>query len=171
ATCPPEHKALFAAQALELMPKLPPASPLIPRLIPIIGHFAELDPNNEAGNLARALRVLLPSGYATEEQLALGRKLDPKNETGILELTVLAELYQADSDRETRHVAKAICALDLLGPIQEERAARLLYTNGAIWTDKVLRDTPRAKKLAAKAKPYVVRHPRLMAEVRRILAK
>lgn len=164
-------RATLARRALELLPMLPPTSPAIEGLVPVVGYFAELDPDNERGDLARALRVILPSGFANAQQIELGVRLDPRNELGLNELTLLARAYRIENERETRQVTLAIIALDAMGPFKSEVAARTLYSNGAVWSDRVLRDVPKAKDLARKALPYLKTRPQLEAKMRRILAK
>lgn len=164
-------RAQLATAAVALIPKLPPASALIPKLVPIAGHVATLDPDNERGDWARALRVLLPSGYATAEQITAGHKLDPQNKAHLRELAWLAEAYAIKNERDKRRVAKGILELDQWGPINHPQAAIVLYGNGAVWVDTVLRDTPSAKALARKAMPLLKERPRLQNQVRTILRK
>ncbi len=165
-----DARAKVAARSLILLPQLPPASSAVPLLIEPVAHYLTLDPKNEQGNLARALRVILPSGYALARHLEVARELDPQNKLGLRELALLADAYAIKNDSDTRRVTKAIHVLDAMGPIMDGQAALVLYGNGALWTDRVLRDGEKAKELARKALPYARGKP-LENQLQRLLRK
>lgn len=144
-------------------------SPVARKLAPIAGHALELDPKNEGGLLVRALQALLPSGMATDTQMARGRELDPKNEAFVLELVVLAELLRVTNEAEVRALLESVDALDAVGPINDKEAARMIYINAAQWQKTFKRDSEACRKYARKARPLVQDDPAMLKKVDELL--
>ncbi len=123
------------------------------KLAAIAKHALVLDAKDESGLARRALAALLPSGHATDLQLERAREWDPKNEAGLLELAVLAELMRVKNEAQVRAILVKIDALDALGPIIDSQAALTIYSNAAQWQQSFRRDRVAARKYALKAKP------------------
>ncbi|MFT7668304.1 MAG: thioredoxin-related protein [Planctomycetota bacterium] len=170
-SAPESARVAIATKAIVAVRALEPDSSGVPKLMPLVGHILEVDHDNEEGLLVQALRVLLPSGYASKAQIERGESFDPKNEEGVLELAVLARVYAAKNERQMRKTAQAINELDAIGPIKDTEVAMALYANGATWNDRYLRDLKQAKHLARKAKPLVKKDPRYFMQVQAILSK
>jgi len=166
-----ESKPALAARALALYPTLPKGNPGGEHLLPLLAHYLVLDPKNEKGELAPALKLLLGSTKATPEQIALGRELDPKNELGLLEYAVFAKAFWAGKPEEQRVAAQEIVALHALGPIRERKVAKVLYPYGAMWAVTHLQDLDAAKELARLGLPYVKKQRGMQMQLQAILRK
>lgn len=165
------QKADLAARALALYPTVPAGNPGVDHLLPLLGHYLVLDPRNEKGELAPALRLLLGSTKATPEQIALGRELDPKNELGLLEGAVFAKAYWAGKPEQQRAAAQEIAALHALGPVRDPKVAALVYPYGAMWVATHLGDLETAKELARLGLPHVKDRRGLQMQLRALLRK
>ena len=138
-------------RAVELLAALKRQNPGGAKLVPAVSHAMEADSEGESGLLTRALKALYVSGLSTIEHVNRGKVIDPKNEAGLFELAVYGELFTVKTEREARGACDSIDQLDALGPIRDKEAAWLIYSNAAIWQDRLVRDQEAAKKYASKA--------------------
>ncbi|MFT7484694.1 MAG: thiol-disulfide isomerase/thioredoxin [Candidatus Paceibacteria bacterium] len=164
-----EQRAELAELALALYPKLPTTSQLLGKLAPILSQFQALDPDNASGSLARALKLLLPSGFATRQQMQCAEDIDPDNALGLQELSVLADCLTVYNKEGRLRVAQKVLKLHKLGTIRDERAAKALYANGCIWIAQELAELGTAKELGRLALPYLKGEVDLGARVRKVL--
>ncbi|MCA8941677.1 MAG: thioredoxin family protein [Planctomycetes bacterium] len=98
----------------------------------------------------KCVEALLAVGQIDESLRASVTKLDPKNESGLLEKCVAA-VCQAVASREDVVAASAeIDKLFELAIVDKELGA-MLFTNGAFWNERFLQDHEKAVKFAKKA--------------------
>ncbi|MAF65548.1 MAG: hypothetical protein CMJ84_07805 [Planctomycetes bacterium] len=149
-------------EIITLLESLDAGSAIARRLAGPVKTALEQDPDNAAGRKLRAIKALLAAGLADDAVLAGARELDPKNEAGLLELVVAAQMEAVDSEEAVRAVCVAIAELDALGPIQDQELAFRFYLNAAAWNDRFLEDSEAAKKFAAKAKAIGTENERIL---------
>ena len=129
------------------------------------------DPNNEKGLKLKAFNALIDSGAGETSDFAIGRELDPKNQQGILEKVVEAQLGSLSSREQIPDAIKWIEDLDAAGPIHDQERAKRFYANAAVWSAQVTKDNTKAKKFAQKAKDLGVSdNPQLAAMLDKILS-
>lgn len=110
----------------------------------------ELDKDNAKGLKMAAVGALLAAGKIDEQLSAMATELDPKNEHGIYEKLVLAQVRNLREVEKLPDVLAAIDALDALG-IKSEEIQKELYPNAAMWNQRFTKDLEKAKKYAQKA--------------------
>ncbi|MBM4014085.1 MAG: thioredoxin family protein [Planctomycetes bacterium] len=109
----------------------------------------------EGGDAARRLRALKAIYAAGQADAALNdaaRAIDPKNEHGLLERVVLAEMGMLDSPEKVPPFAKKIDELDAMGPLKDMKVAFELFMNAAFFNVRFLKDPAAALKYAGKVK-------------------
>jgi thioredoxin-related protein len=115
----------------------------------VMAAFAA-DPENKGGLRLKAAGALLKTGLADEAVSAEGRKLDPKNDLGLLEL-VIQNQFQTVRDEATAKAAVAVLAeIDAKSFKDKEIGFRLLFT-AARWSAGPLKDNEGAVKFAEAA--------------------
>ncbi|MCH2113242.1 MAG: thioredoxin family protein [Planctomycetes bacterium] len=99
-----------------------------------------------------SLMALLDAGIMDDEIKGFAKKMDPKNEQGILEKIVQAQCAAVGSLEDVKGAVEAILELDTLGGPKDRSIAAELYTNGAFWAHRFTEQPDVAKKFAQKAK-------------------
>ncbi len=158
-------------RAVELLASLKKRNPGGAKLVPAVSYAMEADPEGESGLLVRALKALCTSGLSTIEHIDKAKEIDPKNEAGLFELAVFGELFTVSSEREARRACQSIDQLDAMGPIRDKEAAWLIYSNAAIWQNRLLEDREAAKKYASKALATGTGDARSRARMRRLASR
>lgn len=110
----------------------------------------ELDKDNAKGLKLAAIEALLTAGKLDAELEASVTALDPKNEKGIYEKLVLAQVKTVNAVEKVTAALASIEALDALG-IQSKEIAKELYVPAAFWNQRFAKDMEKAKKFAQKA--------------------
>jgi thioredoxin-related protein len=111
-----------------------------------------LEAGGDAARRLRALKAIYAAGKADAALNDMARAADPKNELGLLERVVLAEMATLDSPEKVPPFAKKIDELDGFGPLKDMKVAFELYMNAAFFNVRFLKDPVAAKKYAAKVK-------------------
>ena len=139
------------------------------KLIPAVRAAIAADPKNEKGTKLRAVKALLHAGVVDDAVLAEARTLDPKNEQGLLEQVVFAEIGAVHDEETCRATLKHIEELDALG-IKDKDTRQMLYANAAFWNFQVLSDKEKAESFAKKLKAIAdPANPRLKQLIEAIL--
>jgi len=153
---------------LDVIEGLNPESPIVSRLEAPARKAFTLDPDNAEGLKLRALKALLTAGQTSEDLIAMGRELDPKNMHGVLELVVFAQFGRVEQESDLAVCSNALDALLEVGPIQAKDKAIFMLANAAIWNHQFLGDPERAKKYAARALDLEIDDPNLVARLKEI---
>ena len=129
--------------------------------VEIVKTGLTLDAENKTGLKAKSIKALIKAGSADAQVQDEARKLDPKNEMGMLELVVNADLANIKGQEDLVKHVKAINDLDALGPIKDKDIAKNLYVNAAFWSQKFLKNDEDARRFAKKAKAFAADDKRL----------
>lgn len=101
-------------------------------LADVVKAAYEFDADNAKGFKLRATKTLLDAGKADDEVIGACRELDPKNEEGLLEVAVVAEMGNIRSIDQLEGALTKINEIEALG-IKDQEVAAELYTNAAYW--------------------------------------
>lgn len=157
-------------KALARLEKVKPGDTWASRLLPAAREASALDPKDETGLASRGLKAVLRSGAATDADRESGRKLDPKNEKGLLEQVVQSAMTTVRDDDTCRAVLAELTALEGHGKIRDKDTACVLFANAAYWNFQFLGDKDAAKAYATKLKAVAdPKDPRFGALVEKIL--
>ena len=158
-----EQRLVVLDRVLAKLDELGADSAVAGRLVPSAKAAFVIDAQDEKGLLTRTVKLLLMTGRADDEVLAAGRRLDPKNEQGLLEQVVEAQCKSVDSLEAVEADVQAVLALDKLGPMKDKELAERMYVNSAVWCSRYLEDPANAKLLANKALALEPEDPELVA--------
>lgn len=100
----------------------------------------------------RVVKALLQSGQGDEALLVTARTLDPKNEKGLLEHVVSAEMAQIDGPDKIAPFVKKVDELISFGPLKDKKLAFELCMNCAYFNHQFVKDAAAAKKYATMVK-------------------
>ena len=153
---------------LDVIEALTPESPIVSRLEASAREALTMDPDNAEGLKLRAVKALLFAEQTSDDLLAIGREFDPKNANGVLELVVFAQFGQAEHESDLGKCCDALDDLLKVEPIQTKDKAIFMLTNAAIWNQKFLGNTERARKYAALALDLEIDDPNLVARLKEI---
>ncbi len=106
----------------------------------------------DAAQRLRALKAIFAAGQADAALNDVARTADPKNEHGLLERVVLAEMATLDAPDKVAPFAKKIDELDAMGPLKDMKVAFELFMNAAFFNVRFLNDPAAALKYAGKVK-------------------
>ena len=153
-----------AVAALEELPNSDPGASIYIRILRKSLDSADKDQK------VLAVGALLETENLNPKLFAAAREVDPKNEHGIFEKAVAAEVTQIkESDTEAmKKGLDAIDSLEAIGTIQDEDVAVDLFISAATWSWRLLEDKPRAVKYAKKLKAMDLGQPgvdKLIAEI------
>ena len=115
-------------------------------------HLAA-DADDAKGQNVRVIKALLGKGQADDEVKVAARKLDPKNEKGLLEVLVAMSFKAARDDASAHAALDELEALIALGPIKDDTLALDVYYNAAYFCFKYLDMPEDATKYAKLARP------------------
>jgi thioredoxin-related protein len=152
------------AAALDLMNELK-ESPVILALVPAAKEALNGDLRD------RAIQVLMETGKADAEVLAAAIEADPKNEQGLYEKAVAAQMGTISSREQLQPMVDRIEALLALGPIQDKNLEIQFRASAAFWSHQFLNRPEKAKEHALALKELAPDNPRAMNLVRRILGE
>lgn len=155
-------------KALAVVEKAAPGDAWVEKLVPAAKAALTLDPDNARGLKLRGVGALLRGGVADAAVLDAARKLDPKNEKGVLEHAVMAQISAVRDEESCKETLAAIEALDGMG-IKDGDIRQVCYANAAFWHMQLLQDKEKAavwaKKLKAIADPENPQFKRLIEAV------
>jgi len=164
---PARREALL--KILAVVEGLTPESPIVGRLEGPVREAFVMDPENAEGLKLRALKALLVAGKSSDELMVMGRELDPKNASGVLELVVLAQFGKVEQESDLAVTCDALDALLAVEPIQATDKAIFMLANAAIWNAEFLNDPDRAKGYAARALDLEIEDMSLVSRLKEIL--
>jgi thioredoxin-related protein len=145
--------------------ELDASSVLLAKATPPIREALTFDADNAKGRKLRALKALYGKLKMEPADEDVARALDPKNEKGLLELVVKVELMQVQDEDSAR---KALEQFDALGAAKDPKLGYELNAIAAYYA-MMLKDMPRAKGYAQKAKDIGGDDPRLGQIIEQIL--
>ena len=126
-------------------------SPFAEKLVEPTRWAIGFDADNTKGMKKRAVKALLESGFANDDELAAAELLDPKNEAGMLEMVVSAKFERVEDDETALEALAMLDKVVATGFKDQERGFALTFM-AAMWSNGPLKDGERAKKYAAAAK-------------------
>ena len=110
-----------------------------------------VDADGSRGLKQRAVAAILSVGQADAEVFSAARALDPRNDEGLLEQAVQAQMMTVQKLDDVKAVVADIDSLDSTGPIKDERRAFWIYGNAAVWNGELLKKADRGRYYANKA--------------------
>jgi thioredoxin-related protein len=137
-------------------------------LVPAVRDAFKNDPDNKKGYKLRAVTALLAIGEGDRELIDAARALDPKNERGLYERSVLAEFRAAENEEAAGAVLAKIDELDKVGGAKLKDVAFELYARAALFSSQALNDPAKAKGYALKAKAIGSDNEKIMAMLEKI---
>ncbi len=135
-------------EAIVQLQALDPGSPIAARLSGIVKGAYGVDPDNQQGRKLAATRALLAAKVIDDQVKTAVRLFDPKNEAGMLERVVQADISMINAKEQLVFALKSIEELVALGPIKDAAIAKQLYASATLWCLRNLNDRPGAKKWA-----------------------
>jgi len=108
------------------------------------------DPENKGGLRLKAATALLKAGLASADVAAEGKKLDPKNDLGLLELVVSSQFQTVRDEATATAAADALAGMDGIVFKDKETNFRLHFT-AARWCAGPLKNKELAVTFAEKA--------------------
>lgn len=145
-------------------------SPFVARLVAPLEAAFLLDPVNQHGRKLRAAKTLLVLGLDSDATLAVARELDPKNEHGLLELTVASKFKHVQDDDGVRAALAALTAFEAAAKFKNTDLGISLYGTAARWLSEFLGDSESAKPWAKKALDLGPKDKGVRAALEQILA-
>jgi len=118
-------------------------------LLPVIGAALTFDADNAMGLKLEATKALLSAGKADAAILDSARSLDPKNEQGLMERVVIAEINGAGSVEDVAVAIGHLVELDAMG-IRDDESKEELYFYGALYNWRYLENAADARMFALK---------------------
>lgn len=118
-------------------------------LLPVISAALTFDADNALGLKLEATKALLAAGKADAAVLESARSLDPKNESGLMERVVIAEINNAGSIEDVAAAIGHLTEVDAMG-IKDREAAMELYFYGALYNWRYLENADGARMFALK---------------------
>lgn len=101
------------------------ASKAVTRILPVRAILAA-DPENTDGLAMKAIEALFDAGAADASSLGLARKLDPKNERGLFEKSLMAQSKTLASLDDVKAIVKECDAYFAAGVVKDKKVAREL---------------------------------------------
>ena len=147
-----EDKPGYVRQAIEHVSGMDAASPGIADYAAVVRKAFELDPDGSKGLRTAALGTLLKAGIATDDEIAEARKVDPKNEAGILESLVMHDLMQVSKAEQLEGWAAEAKQLAESGNFHDREMCQEIFVNAARLAMQFLDDPESALMFAKKAK-------------------
>jgi thioredoxin-related protein len=141
-------KPAALGQVIDLLASLDEGSPFVAKLVPHVRTAFTLDPENKAGLKLRATGALLEVGSVDAEVEAAVVELDPRNEQGLREKLVLAQMTMLRGPDDIEGWVAKVDELIAAGPIKDDEVAFHLYLNAAFMSNRYLVDAERAAKFA-----------------------
>ncbi len=158
-----EAKGAAWDQLAALAESMPADSAFLARLVVPLEAAFQLDPANQQGRKLRAAKLLLTIGKDTPATLAAARELDPKNEHGLLELTVAVQFGQVQDEAGVRAAIAALTAFESTSKFKDADLGVTLCGTAAKWLAEFLGEPEEAKPWARKALAYEPEDPNLRA--------
>lgn len=153
ASGPAKHDV--AVKAVEKVEKAGDGSSWTARLEPLLRAAAAGDPENAQGVKARALAALFKTGAYDAALFDEARKLDPKNEKGLLERAAFAQMTRVQDDATCRAYVATAKTLLASGNWHDKEQAKFLLANAAFWSQRKLEDPEGAKAFAQELKKRI----------------
>ncbi len=147
-----EDKPGYVRQAIELVSGMDASSPGIADYASVVRKAFELDPDGSNGLRTAALAVLLKAGIATDDEIAAARKVDPKNEAGVLESLVMHDLMQLSKAEQLEGWTVEAKRLAESGNYHDREMCQEIFANAARLAMQFLDDPEMALMFARKAK-------------------
>ncbi len=144
-------KAALLGKVLTALEDMERDQPGASRLAAAAKHALAVDPEDAQGLKTRAVTAILAIGAADGEVLDAARSLDPRNEKGLFEQAVQAQMMSVASREDVQAVIELIDVLDQTGPLKQDRIAFWVYANAANWNDSLFQKPERARYYANKA--------------------
>jgi thiol-disulfide isomerase/thioredoxin len=164
-----EDKTPVLEKAIAMLEGMDSESPGITIVADMVMQAVKADADGKKGMKLKAVKALLASGQANEEIFAAARKMDPKNEKGLLEKVVLAKFSTVRDEESALAAIAEIEALLALGTYHDATEVKQMATMAAIWCNGPLENTERAAKIAAQAKAIEAEiDPRMQGELDKI---
>lgn len=122
-------------------------NPFIERATQHVRPLLAADPENERGLRLIAAHALVKHGARDSKTMDIVTELDPKNEHGAFEWTVMARMEGVRTKQSALETCDAVLALAEMGPIHDKELERTLLFQCALWANQADRKET-AKKLA-----------------------
>jgi thioredoxin-related protein len=143
-----ETRAAVAGRAADRIQADSKTGAPMKKLASVARHGFELDPENKTGLGAKSLKAVFAAGEAGEAEAALAKKLDPKNEAGLLEYGLAARMVKVmrggEGGAEFVAEAKVLAAGELKDPDVYVPA----LANACVIAVRQLDDAASAKEIA-----------------------
>jgi thioredoxin-related protein len=141
-------------EVLSFLEKSEASTMLLEPLFAIARESFALDAENKHGLALRALETLLAKGQWDLDLSAAAAKLDTKNEKGLIEKCLTAQIQQVQDDEAARAFSDTLLAFLAQGlAIQDKSAVAMLAGQAARWNaeEQLLNNPEAALTLAQKA--------------------
>lgn len=126
-------------------------SPFVSRVVEPLKQALTLDPKNEQGKKARALKILFKLNEADAEMIGAARELDPKNESGLYEQSLQVGFMTVQDEAGARKAIADLEAFDKSMKFKDAKLGANLCAMAAMWLAQPLGDPEAARPWAEKA--------------------
>lgn len=120
-------------------------------LFTIVKEGLTLDPKNERGMAAKALKALFAAGKYTDENFAKALEFDGKNQAGLYELALLARADSLRSKESAEDFVTAVQTFAKVGHTVDKAVAGEVFFAGAMIARQLQRDDAEVLDLARMA--------------------
>ena len=146
-----DDKAAQAAVVMKAISAMGASAPDAPGMSTIIGLVRKGYELGDGDLQVKALTAIMSSGAGTDDDFGLAKKLDPKNENGLLDHVVVAAVSSVRSLDDVKAGLAAVEAHDAMGGFKDKDMAFTVYLNVSFWCHKHLSLPAKAKVFAQKA--------------------
>lgn len=126
-------------------------SPFAARVVEPLKQALTLDPKNEQGKKARALKILFKLNTADAEMIGAARELDPKNEAGLYEQSLQVGFTTVQDEDGARKAIADLTEFDKTMKFKDTKLGANLCGMAAMWLAQPLGEPEAAKPWAQKA--------------------
>ncbi|MCB9834168.1 MAG: thioredoxin family protein [Planctomycetes bacterium] len=157
-------------KALVMLEEANPETVGLATIAKIVRGALSHDADDAKGMKTRAYKALIKTGQAEKAEIDAVRAFDPKNEKGLLEYCVLADMNSLQSEEDVKAILPKLEEIIELG-VKDAEHKVMIYANTAFFHHRFTQNDEKAKKYALMLKALPDLEPRAKHLVEMILGR